>query len=157
MQQTDIVFGRLVSGRGATLNIITEPVAGPSQWDAVRIHRPVRHHVVCRLAANTTFGSVFQYQNIDETPEVTFFGAQTHFGVIPMEFRPEQLWVLVKPLGHTIEVTLFGTTAIMTQENARFLGDEFCNYVAMGGMIEVPALGPTKTSELVFAAILERT
>jgi amino acid adenylation domain-containing protein len=166
-QQTDIVFGRLVSGRGATLNIITEPVAGPClnviplrvTWPRNSGHKLFSPHEVFATIqqqqlngmpfestglsditscadwpANTTFGSVFQYQNIDETPEVTFFGAQTHFGVIPMEFRPEQLWVLVKPLGHTIEVTLFGTTAIMTQENARFLRDEFCNYVAMGGM-----------------------
>lgn len=81
------------------------------------------------------FGSVFQYQNIDEDPEASFFGAQTHFGVIPMEFMPKHLWVLAKPLGHSIEVTLFGTTAIVAQEKAQVLTDEFCKHVAMGGIV----------------------
>lgn len=52
-----------------------------------------------------------------------------------MEFRPKQLWVLAKPLEHSIEVTLFGTTAIMAQEKAEVLADEFCKHVAMGEIV----------------------
>lgn len=102
-----------------------------------RSNPPALSQVITSCAdwpANTTFGSVCQYQNIDETPEATFFGAQTHSGVIPMEFPPEQLWVLAKPLAHKIEVTLFGTTTVIAQEKAQLLADEFCKPVAMGGI-----------------------
>ena len=168
-QQADVVFGRLVSGRGATLGVITEPVAGPClnviplrvTWPRNNEHTLFSPHEVfatiqqqqldgmpfestglsqiiksCRnWPANTAYGSVFQYQNIDETPRARFSGTAVHLDVIPMEFRPEQLWVLVKPLGQEIDVFLYCTTAIMAQQKAQFLGDQFCKYVGMGGKL----------------------
>jgi hypothetical protein len=86
--------------------------------------------------ADAVFGSVFQYQNIDETPSASLNGAPVQLDVIPMNFWPKQLWVLVKPLGQEIEVILFGTTAIMAQEHAQLHGDRFCKYVEMGGKLQ---------------------
>ncbi|GFF55149.1 nonribosomal peptide synthetase 8 [Aspergillus udagawae] len=169
-QQADVVFGRLVSGRGATLGVITDPVAGPCvnvvpvrvQWppsNGRKLYSP--HEVLATIQqqqldglpfestglsqiiksctnwpADAAFGSVFQYQNIDETPSASLNGAPVQLDVIPMNFWPKQLWVLVKPLAQEIEVILFGTTAIMAQEHAQILGDRFCKYVEMGGKLQ---------------------
>ena len=164
-QQADIVFGRLVSGRGATLGVITEPVAGPClNVVPLRVTWPRRngetlfspHEIFTAVQqqqidgmpfestglsqiipsctdwpADTAYGSVFQYQNIDEAPVATVSGAPVRLDVIPTEFWPEQPWVLVKPLGRELDVSLFCTTAIMAREKARFLADQFCKYVRM--------------------------
>ncbi|KAH6708906.1 hypothetical protein BKA61DRAFT_696822 [Leptodontidium sp. MPI-SDFR-AT-0119] len=112
-QQSDVVFGRLVSGRGATLGIIAEPVAGPclnvvplrvtwpgsnkhandasfsphkvftaiqqQQLDGMPFESTGLSHITSSCTnwpADTRYGSVFQYQNIDETPGATFAGAE---------------------------------------------------------------------------------
>ncbi|KAJ9303269.1 hypothetical protein DTO271G3_643 [Paecilomyces variotii] len=167
-RQRDVVFGRLVSGRGAALDIATESIVGPclnvvplrATWapdhhlcsphkvfDAIQQQQlegmPFESTSLSDIISsctdwpkNTKYGSVFQYQNIDETPEATVFGASAHFDVIPMEFRPEQLWVLVKPIGEEAEVILFGTTAIMAEEQAQILADQFVKYVTLGGILD---------------------
>ncbi|KAI9372443.1 hypothetical protein BJX61DRAFT_507128 [Aspergillus egyptiacus] len=169
-QQADVVFGRLVSGRGPTLGVISEPVAGPClnvipvrvTWPPRELHTVYSPHEVFATIqqqqldglpfestglsqiiasctdwpADTAFGSIFQYQNIDETPSASLNGAPVHLDAIPMDFRPKQLWVLVKPLAQGLNVSLFGTTGIMAQEHAQTLGDQFCKYVEMGGMLQ---------------------
>ncbi|KAI8633600.1 hypothetical protein F5Y19DRAFT_414203 [Xylariaceae sp. FL1651] len=169
-QQADVVFGRLVSGRGAILGVITEPVAGPclnvaplrvvwpknnnnasfsphevfttiqqQQLDGMPFEATGLSQIVTSSClnwpANVAYGSVFQYQNIDETTKATLSGNPVQMDVIPMEFRPEQLWVLVKPVGEEIEVLLFCTTAIIAEQKAQFLGDQFCKYVRMEGIL----------------------
>ncbi|KAL5358103.1 hypothetical protein BJX96DRAFT_173136 [Aspergillus floccosus] len=168
-QQADVVFGRLVSGRGPTLGVISEPVAGPclnvvplrvtwpprkagTLYSPHEVFAPIQQQQLDGLPfestglsqiitstdwpADAAFGSIFQYQNIDETPSASLNGAPVQLDVIPMEFRPKQLWVLVKPLAQGIDVFLYGTTGIMAQEQAQILGDRFCKYVEMGGILQ---------------------
>ncbi|KAI4194390.1 MAG: hypothetical protein LQ350_007785 [Teloschistes chrysophthalmus] len=89
---------------------------------------------------NAPYGSVFQYQNIDEGFSVPVFGERVEIGVMAMAFRPRQLWMLVKPkgMGHGgsgggaeegVEVLLFGTSGIMDEAEARGLGERFCEIV----------------------------
>ncbi|GAP90069.2 putative nonribosomal peptide synthase [Rosellinia necatrix] len=167
-QQADVVFGRLVSGRGSSLDANVESIAGPClNVVPLRVAWPTKNkgHVpfppyevfasvqqqhldgipfesigLSQIVSSctdwpvgTTYGSIFQFQNIDEDQVATISGAPVHLNVIPTDFYPEQLWMLVKPLGRMLEVRLFGTTAIMAQERAQELVDMFCNFVAMEG------------------------
>lgn len=172
-QQADVVFGRLVSGRGATLGVIAEPIAGscvnvvplrvtwprPSpnqrasfsphevfatiqqqQLDGMPFESTGMSYITTSSCtdwpADTACDSVFQYQNIDEAPEDTVAGKKVSLDVIPMEYRPEQILVLVKqPNGGSIEVLLFGTEGFMKREDAEVLGERFCTLVGKGGVV----------------------
>lgn len=75
---------------------------------------------------DTEFGSVFQYQNIDEATRVTLAGNDTTLDTMPLGFCPRQLWLLVKPGSEEVDVQLFGTMATMERKAAQTLFDTFC-------------------------------
>jgi len=165
-QESDVVFGRLVTGRAATIDVITEPVAGPClnviplrvSWatgegeaaysplevvDAVQQQQldgmPFESTRLAQIKkcidwpASATYGSVFLFQNVDEDINATVAGTRVELDIIPMEFRPEQLWFTVIPRGRDLDITLFGTTAIMPRQRAELLADQFIRYTETRG------------------------
>lgn len=161
-RKTDVVFGRLVSGRGGSSAPYIASFVGPcmnvvplrvhysendlsllcpskvfgiiqqQQIEAMPFETTQLSDIVQHCTdwpAGTEFGSIFQVQNIDETPHAIFGGSTTLMDIIRPDFCPRQLWLLVKPHGQNINVQLNGSTAIMELEVARMLFDRFCTYV----------------------------
>lgn len=84
--------------------------------------------------AETEYGSIFQYQNIDEVPQVTLGDRVSQLDLVDLEREFEQQWMLVKPRleegGVTmLEVTLAGPADVMGVDTAEWLVDEFCRRV----------------------------
>ncbi|KAI1814968.1 hypothetical protein GGS20DRAFT_374477 [Poronia punctata] len=165
-RESDVVFGRLVTGRAATMDVIPEPVAGPclniiplrvswatgdekATYSPLKVVDAVQQQQVdgmafesTRLAqikgcmdwpASATWGSVFLFQNVGEDNNATVSGTKVELDIIPMEFRPEQLWLTVIPRGQDLDVALFGTTAIMPRERAELVVNQFIRYAQTGG------------------------
>ena len=79
---------------------------------------------------DTEFGSVFQYQNIDEATCVTLASNISSLDTMRLGFCPRQLWLLVKPGSEEVDVQLFGTMATMELKAAQTLFETFCARVA---------------------------
>ncbi|EXM12457.1 hypothetical protein FOTG_19043 [Fusarium oxysporum f. sp. vasinfectum 25433] len=156
--EEDVVYGHVVAGRNSDLPGITE-VVGPclniipvralirpestsssllrsiqeqhvslAGSDSIGWHDIVRNCTNWPVTAG--FGSVLQYQNMDERPRVRVSGTLTMIDWFknPFSITP-YLAVIARPQGCKLRVSITGTTHILTAEYADMLLDMLCKAI----------------------------